>query len=58
MKWKRLHKLEKKLGTAVVGHRAVLLNQGKKNLNEHVLLFGGWNGKSYTNDYQLLDTSI
>lgn len=58
MKWRRIWKVESGIGTPLAGHSCAIVNQGTKYLNEQIVMFGGWDGKSYSNKTYLFDTSI
>jgi len=54
-KWKKLCQIESNFHFPLVGFGIVTLPQHNRFLAEQILVFGGWEGKSYSNKTMLID---
>eukprot|EP00826_Nyctotherus_ovalis_P035010 TRINITY_DN2963_c0_g1_i10.p1 TRINITY_DN2963_c0_g1~~TRINITY_DN2963_c0_g1_i10.p1 ORF type:complete len:234 (+),score=16.30 TRINITY_DN2963_c0_g1_i10:107-808(+) len=54
-KWKKLWQIECNLHSPLVGFGMLTIPQRSRFLAEQILVFGGWEGKSYNNRTLLLD---
>jgi len=56
--WTRLGELEDYINSGYNGYGLVVIPRKDLHLNDQIILFGGWNGKTYTNQTILIDESI
>jgi len=42
----------------LVGHAAIKFEKSSESSEEKILIFGGWDGKIYSDDFYIFDTSI
>ena len=57
-RWDRLWRLERDITFPVVGHCFVTIPAPSKCMNDHIVCFGGWDGRSYTNKTVLSSTEF
>ena len=56
-KWKRLFRMENQLNETFVGHKMISIPPESQCITQPIVIFGGWNGKTYTNKMTLIDDS-
>lgn len=49
--------LDSLIAKPLVGHAAIRLDRTSPYSDEKVLVFGGWDGRAYSDDFYLFDTS-